>query len=65
MEPYSSYYPNAGLLLPETEKLSQRMISLPTGTAITTDDIEKVCQTIKFVVEQNDQIKSKLVFREK
>jgi dTDP-4-amino-4,6-dideoxygalactose transaminase len=65
MEPYRSYYPNAGLLLPETEKLSQRMISLPTGTAITADDIEKICQIIKFVVEQNDQIKSKLVFHEK
>jgi hypothetical protein len=41
------------------------MISLPTGTAITTADIEKICQIIKFVVEQNDQIKSKLVFHEK
>lgn len=64
MEPYRSYYPNAGLLLPETEKLSQRIISLPTGTAITTADIEKICQIIKFVVEQYNQIKSKLVFNE-
>jgi dTDP-4-amino-4,6-dideoxygalactose transaminase len=61
MEPYRSYYPNVGLLLPETEKLSQRMLSLPTGTAITTSDIEKICQIIQFVVEQSSQIKSKLV----
>jgi dTDP-4-amino-4,6-dideoxygalactose transaminase len=64
MEPYRSYYPNAGLLLPETEKVSQQIVSLPTGTAITTADIEKICQIIKFVVEQNNQIKSKLVFNE-
>ncbi|MGD8435854.1 MAG: DegT/DnrJ/EryC1/StrS family aminotransferase, partial [Syntrophobacterales bacterium] len=61
MEPYRSYYPNVGLLLPETEKISQRMLSLPTGTAITTGDIEKICQIIKFVVEQSIQIKSKLI----
>jgi dTDP-4-amino-4,6-dideoxygalactose transaminase len=49
MEPYRSYYPNAGLLLPETEKVSQRMISLPTGTAVTTSDVEKICQIITFI----------------
>ena len=61
MEPYRSYYPNVGLLLPETERLSERMLSLPTGTAITTGDIEKICQIIQFVVEQSSQIKSKFV----
>src|SRR5215213_10184890 len=34
MEPYRSYYPHAGLLLPETEALCQRTLLLPTGTAI-------------------------------
>jgi dTDP-4-amino-4,6-dideoxygalactose transaminase len=62
MEPYRSYYPNAGLLLPETEKLSQRMISLPTGTAITTNDIKDICQLIEFVVQKSSQIKSKFKF---
>ena len=31
MEPYRSYFPHAGLLLPETERLTQRVMSLPTG----------------------------------
>jgi len=61
MEPYRSYYPNAGLLLPETEKLSQKILSLPTGTSITTDDIEKICQLIAFIVRQSSQIKLQLV----
>ena len=64
MEPYRSYYPNVGLLLPETERVSRRMLSLPTGTAVTNDDIIKICQIIEFVVQQNNQIKSKLVFDE-
>ena len=41
MEPYRSYFPHAGMLLPETEKLTQRVMSLPTGTAVGPDDIGK------------------------
>lgn len=47
MEPYRSYFPHAGLLLPETEKLAQRVLILPTGTAISTKDIEIICQIIQ------------------
>jgi dTDP-4-amino-4,6-dideoxygalactose transaminase len=50
MEPYRSYFPHAGLLLPETEKLAQRVLILPTGTAISEDDISKICQIIQIVV---------------
>ena len=34
MEPYRSYFPHAGLVLPETEKMVKRVLSLPTGTAV-------------------------------
>ena len=34
MEPYRSYFPNAGLVLPETEKLTLKVLQLPTGTAV-------------------------------
>ena len=34
MEPYRSYFPQARLLLPETEKLVKRVLVLPTGTAV-------------------------------
>ena len=38
MEPYRSYFPHAGLLLSNTEELSQRVMSLPTGTGVTPQD---------------------------
>jgi dTDP-4-amino-4,6-dideoxygalactose transaminase len=43
MEPYRSNYPHARLLLPETEKLSQRVLILPSGTAVSTANIEVIC----------------------
>ena len=42
MEPYRSYFPHAGLLLPVTEALSERIFSLPTGTAVDEGDISRV-----------------------
>ncbi len=50
MEPYRSYFPHAGLLLSETEKLSQRVLILPTGTAVSEDDVRKICQIIQCVI---------------
>mgnify|MGYP001615757595 FL=1 len=60
MEPYRSYFPHAGLLLPETEKLVKRVLSLPTGTGLGMDEIGKVCQIIRFAVEHGDEISSRL-----
>lgn len=60
MEPYRSYFPHAGLLLPETEKLVERVMSLPNGTSVTTEDVKKICQIIRFVVENGDLISMKL-----
>ena len=37
MEPYRSYFPHARLLLPETERLVERVLQLPTGTSIAGD----------------------------
>jgi dTDP-4-amino-4,6-dideoxygalactose transaminase len=60
MEPYRSYFPHAGLLLPETEKLTQRVMSLPTGTAIEPEDIHKIGHIIRFVVEHSEEITARL-----
>lgn len=57
MEPYRSYFPTANLVLPETEKLTQKVMSLPTGTAITTEDISKICQIIQLCVKESREIK--------
>ena len=50
MEPYRSSLAHAGVRLPETERLTSRVLSLPTGTAVDTDAIEKLCEMIDFVI---------------
>jgi dTDP-4-amino-4,6-dideoxygalactose transaminase len=51
MEPYHSYFPNAGLLLTETEILTQKVLQLPTGTAVKENDVHAICQLIRFSIE--------------
>ena len=60
MEPYRSYFPNAGLLLPETNKLSQKVLSLPTGTAVGTNEINIISQLIQTVVSHSSEIRSRI-----
>ena len=50
MEPYRSYYPHAGLMLPVTERVAARVMLLPTGTAIGPADIRTICQILRFAV---------------
>lgn len=40
--PYRAFYPNAGMLLPETEALCDRIAALPTGTAISGTDVDRI-----------------------
>lgn len=58
MEPYRSYFPHAGLLLPETEKLVERVMSLPNGTAVGPAEIEGVCQIIRLVTTQSERLQA-------
>ncbi len=60
MEPYRSYFPHAGLLLPETERLMHQVISLPTGTSIGIEDVSRICEIIRFVVANGQAISDKL-----
>jgi dTDP-4-amino-4,6-dideoxygalactose transaminase len=60
MEPYRSYFPHAGLLLPETEKLSHRILVLPTGTAIGEAEIREICQIIRLAINNAHKIQSKI-----
>jgi dTDP-4-amino-4,6-dideoxygalactose transaminase len=34
MEPYRSYYPHAGLVLPNTNRVAERVVVMPTGSAV-------------------------------
>ncbi len=60
MEPYRSYFPHAGLLLPETERLTQRVMSLPTGTAVGPSEIEGVCALIRLAVAHGPELRARL-----
>ncbi len=46
MEPYRTLSVDAGHALPETERLSERILALPTGTAVSHRDIERVASVI-------------------
>lgn len=58
MEPYKSYFPHADLLLPQTEKLTQRVMSLPTGMGAA--KVMMVCQIVELVEEINLAIFDKM-----
>lgn len=60
MEPYRSYFPNAGLLLENTEKLLGRVLTLPTGTAISVHEIKKVTSLITRVIESGYAVSLRL-----
>jgi dTDP-4-amino-4,6-dideoxygalactose transaminase len=52
MEPYRSLFPQAALLLPQTESLSKRVLTLPTGTDVGPEQIYLVCLIIKTAILQ-------------
>ena len=60
MEPYRSYFPHAGMLLPETEKLVNRVLCLPTGTAVNESQISKICQLLRLLVDNGTEIATRL-----
>ena len=61
MEPYRSYFPHAGLLLPETRRLTQRVMSLPTGTAVGPAEISGICQILRLVMSHAPQVRERLL----
>jgi dTDP-4-amino-4,6-dideoxygalactose transaminase len=64
MEPYRSYFPHAGLLLPHTESLVERVLSLPSGTAVGTDDVKALCALVRFAVANAPEISERLARRQ-
>lgn len=46
MEPYRTLQPGAGASLPVTEAIAERVIVLPTGTAVTPDDVRAITASI-------------------
>lgn len=56
MEPYRSFFPNAGLLLPRTEQVCERILVLPTGSQVSAADIDAICDLIAFCVRHSEEL---------
>jgi dTDP-4-amino-4,6-dideoxygalactose transaminase len=64
MVPYHSCFPHAGLLLPETERLTTRVLSLPNGTSVNAADIETFGGLIRFAIDHGAEIRRELSARQ-
>lgn len=60
MEPYRSIYPKAGQMLPVTERMTARVMQLPTGTSVGPDEIAAICQLIRLSLSQGAAISRQL-----
>jgi dTDP-4-amino-4,6-dideoxygalactose transaminase len=63
MEPYRSYFPNAGLLLPNTERLTGRVLALPNGTGVSSEEVGKVAALIKLAIANAPGVRARLAER--
>ena len=61
MEPYRSQQPDAGLLLPETEKLAAQTIVLPTGTEINSEIVQEIVDILRCAIEHSAQLPAHMV----
>jgi dTDP-4-amino-4,6-dideoxygalactose transaminase len=60
MEPYLSTMPNIGSRLPVTERLARRVLVLPTGTAVSGEQIAIICEILRFAISQGGDVVQKL-----
>ena len=57
MDPYRDLYPEAGRVLPETERLTKSVLCLPTGTSLVSVDVEAICRIIRLAVTHAHEIR--------
>lgn len=60
MEPYRTRQPDAGRHLAATEALCERVLVLPTGTAVSPDDIRTVCRVMGLALERGPDVRARL-----
>ena len=60
MEPYKTLFPGAGLRLPVTESTAEKVLALPTGTAVSLNDVNSICDIISLALKEPDTIKNQL-----
>jgi len=57
MEPYRSLFPHAGLVLPVTERVAERVLVLPTGTAVSDDAARTICDILRTAIAVAPEIR--------
>jgi dTDP-4-amino-4,6-dideoxygalactose transaminase len=60
MEPYRSLYPHAGLLLPVTERVAERVLLLPTGSTVDTKAVGTICRILRETVAPREPVQPRL-----
>jgi dTDP-4-amino-4,6-dideoxygalactose transaminase len=53
VEPYKHHFSDT---LPNTERLTDRVLVLPTGTALTTGDVDRICQCIRIAMQHGREV---------
>ena len=59
-EPYRSKFPDAALVLPETERLCRRVIALPNGTGVDEQAISRICGIIRTATSNAPAVEERL-----
>ena len=60
MEPYRSHFPHARWLLPETEAVAKRVLVLPNGTSVGTDETAAIGQVMRLAVSHGAEVRERL-----
>lgn len=53
MKPYKELYPHAGLVLPNTKLVAERVIVLPTGLNMDSESIQTICSIFSVLLKEN------------
>jgi dTDP-4-amino-4,6-dideoxygalactose transaminase len=60
MEPYRTLYPGAGSRLPVTERLTDEVMVLPTGTSVGEREIDAVVALIRLAAAEAGRVRARL-----
>jgi dTDP-4-amino-4,6-dideoxygalactose transaminase len=60
MQPYRSLFPEATRRLAHTERLAERVLVLPTGTAVSEQDVATISDVLRAAVAQADSVRQAL-----
>lgn len=60
MQPYKSLFPHAKLMLPRTIEVAERVLLLPTGTAMTPESIDIVCGILRNAITHSAEVRAAL-----